>query len=146
MDFYKWQLYWRISTSSTLARQNFFVLGLPPPTTPVYKNFSALVPQSQGGQDRQGYINVTLLWDALTRQQAFILKSLVDTVLAAGTALYLTCDYNDGTYEPGYFVDISGTPTPLVLEPAGNTQGLVYQNVTLFINNCTVVNNPATGL
>lgn len=146
MDFYKWQLYWRISTTSTLARQNLFLLGIPPPTTPVYKEYAALVQQSQGGQSRQGYINVTLLWDTLTRQQGFKLKALVEVALAAGSLLYATVDYNDGTYGPGHFVDISGVPHPVVLEPAGNSQGLIYSNVTLFVNNCTIVNNPATGL
>lgn len=146
MDFYNWSLYWRLSTNSTLAHKNFFLLGLPPPTTPVYRDESALVPQSQGGQSRQGYINITLLWDVLTRQQGVKLKSLVDIVLTAGTELYATVDYNDGTYEAGHFIDIRGIPHPVVLEPAQSTQGLIYQNVTLFINNITVVANPASNL
>lgn len=146
LDLYYWNLYWRISATSTLAGQNFFALGLPPPQTPVYKTYTTLVPQSQGGQSRQGYINVTLLWDVLTREQGFLLKKIVETVLAAGTPLYLTVDYNDGSYEAGHFVDVSGTPHPVILEPEQGTQGLIYPNVTLFVTDLTVVNNPASGL
>lgn len=145
LDLPKWALYWRISATSTLLHQNFFALGLPIPQTPIFKTYSALVPQSQGGQARQGYENVSILWSELTREQGFKLKALVETVLTASTPLYMTVDFNDGTYLPGSFVDVSGTPYPVILEAAAWSQGLVYQNVTLFLNNVTVVNNPATG-
>lgn len=138
-DLPKWALYWRISTNSTLGRRNFFAVGLPIPNTPIYKGFSTLVPQSQGGQARQGYINVTVMWNELTREQGFTLKRLVETVLAAGTPLYMSVDFNDGTYPPGSFYDVSGTPYPVVLEAVQNSQGLIYQNVELKLNNVTVI-------
>lgn len=138
-DLPKWSLYWRISTSSTLTRRNFFAVGLPVPQTPIFKTYSALVPQSQGGQVRQGYTNISILWAELTRLQAFILKGIVDTVLTAGTPLYMSVDFNDGTYLEGSFYDISGTPIPVVLEAAQSSQGLIYQNVTLTVNNVTVI-------
>lgn len=146
MDFNKWNLYWRISTTSTLAHKNFFLLGLPPPQTPNFQQFTALLPQSQGGQSRQGYINATILWSELDRYQAFILKDIVDTVLTAGTELYMTVDYSDGTYLPGRFADVRGTPTPLTLIPAGNSQEVVYQNVELKLNNITVITTNPSGL
>ena len=146
LDFNRWNLFWRISATSTLARKNFFLLGLPPPQTPVFETYSQLVPQSQGGQSRQGYINATLLFESLDRYQAFVLNQIVETVLTAGTPLYLTVDFSDGSTLPGSFIDISGTPWPIVLTPASNSQGVVYQNVELKVNNCTIVNNPATGL
>lgn len=142
----KWVTYWRISTNSTLAHKNFFLLGLPIPQTPAFETYSTLVPQSQGGQTRQGYINVKILWSELTKYQAWKLNQLVETVLAAGTPLYMTVEYNDGTYLEGWFVDVSGTPYPLVLTPVQNSQGIIYQNVEMTLNNVTVVNNPATGL
>lgn len=146
LDLNRWNLYWRISATSTLAGQNFFLLGLPIPQTPNFQQFSALMPQSQGGQSRQGYTNVTLLWSELDRFQAFTLKQIVDTVLAAGTPLYMTVDYSDGTYLPGRFADVSGTPIPLTLIPAGNSQEFVYQNVELRLNNVTVITTNPSGL
>lgn len=146
LTFNKWNLYWRISTTSTLTGQNFFALGLPVPQTPNFQQFSVLVPQSQGGQTRQGYNNLSLLWSELDRYQAFVLKGIVNTVLSAGTPLYLTVDFSDGSALPGSFIDISGTPIPLTLIPGGDTQELVYPNVELKVNNCTIVNNPATGM
>ena len=146
LDFNRWNLYWRISTTSTLARKNFFLLGLPPPQTPVFETYSQLVPQSQGGQSRQGYINATLLFESLDRYQAFVLNQIVETVLTAGTELYMTIDYADGTYLPGTFADVRGTPWPLVLQPIANSQGVMYSNVELKLNNITVVAVPATGL
>lgn len=142
----KWNLFWRISTTSTLTGQNFFLLGLPIPQTPNLQQFSALVPQSQGGQSRQGYVNLTLLWSELDRFQAVTLKSLVDTVLTAGTPLYLTVDFSDGTYGPGRFADVSGTPIPLTLIPTGNSQQFMYSNVELKLNNVTVITVNPTGL
>lgn len=144
--FNEWNLYWRISATSTLTRKNFFLLGLPVPQTPNFQQYSALTPQSQGGQSRQGYINLTLLWSELDRFQAVTLKNIVDTVLAAGTPLYMTVDFSDGTYGPGRFADVSGTPIPLTLTPAGNSQEFVYPNVELKVNNVTVITTNPTGL
>lgn len=146
MTLNRWNLFWRISTTSTLTGQNFFLLGLPIPQTPNFQQFSTLVPQSQGGQLRQGYINFTLLWSELDRLQAFTLKEIVDTVLTTGTPLYMTVDFSDGTYLPGRFADISGTPSPLTLAPIGNSQGMVYQNVELKVNNITVITTNPAGL
>lgn len=146
LDFNRWNLFWRISTTSTLTRRNFFLLGLPPPQTPVFETYSQLFPQSQGGQSRQGYTNATLLFEALDRYQAFVLNQIVETVLTAGTELYMTIDYTDGTYLPGTFADVRGTPAPLVLTPAANTQGIVYQNVELRLTNISIISVPATGL
>lgn len=139
MDNSKWLLYWRISTTSTLTRRNFFAVGLPIPQTPIYKNYSTLLPQGQGGQTRQGYKNVSILWAEMTRLQGFILKGLIETVLTAGTPLYMSVDFNDGTYLENAFYDVSGTPAPVVLEPTANSRGVIYQNVTLTLNNVTVI-------
>lgn len=146
LDNSKWILYWRISTTSTLARRNFFAIGLPPPQTPVFETYSELIPQSQGGQSRQGYINATILWDVLTRPQAFLLNTMVEAVLAAGTELYMTLDYSTGDYEANTFADVRGTVWPLVLQPIASSQGIIYQNVELKLNNITAITVPATGL
>lgn len=139
MDNSRWSLFWRISTTSTLTRRNFFAVGLPIPQTPIFKTYSTLLPQGQGGQTRQGYENLSILWAEMTRLQGFTLKRLVETVLTAGTPLYMSIDFNDGTYLENSFYDVSGTPAPVILEAAANSRGVIYQNVTLTLNNVTVI-------
>lgn len=143
----KWITLWRIATSSAgLARGAFFARGLPPPNTPIYKDYSEIVPQSQGGQARQGYNRVDILWNELTAYQGFVLRSLVDAAIAAGGTIYATIDKADGSDLNNAFIDISGQVWPLVLEPVSQSQGLVFQNVTLTINNITVTADPSTAI
>lgn len=142
----RWITLWRIASSSAgLARGAFFALGLPPPNTPIYKTYSEILPQSQGGQTQQGYINVVILWSELDFLQARTLRRIVDAAVAAGT-IYLTVDKADGSGLANAFIDISGVPIPLTLEPAPLSQGRVFQNVELRVNNCTVTADPSTAI
>lgn len=145
MDNPNWVKYWRISATSTLTNQNFFALGLPPVNTPNYVDYSEKLPQSQGGQTRQGYKNITLLWDLMTFEQFRILNSIVEAAIAAGT-IYATIDRADGTKLVNDFIDISGKPFPLDHTIIANARGVVHQNVTLTINNITIVADPSTIL
>lgn len=145
MDNPKWLLYWRLSATSTLTRKHFFALGLPPVNTPDYKPFSQLVPQSQGGQARQGYINIKMLWDSLDFFQLRTLNRIVEAAITAGT-IYATVDKADATGFINSFVDISGVPSPLEFQPIANARGVVYQNVILTINNVTVTSDPSALL
>lgn len=142
----RWITLWRIaSTSGGLARGAFFALGLPPPQTPIYKTYSEVVPQSQGGQVQQGYINMTILWSELDFLQARTLRRIVDAAIATGT-IYLTVDKADGSGLANAFIDLSGTPIPLTLEAAPLSQGRVFQNVQLVVNNCIVTSDPSTAI
>lgn len=143
MDNGKWVLYWRISATATLTNQNFFALGLPPPNTPPYQNYSEKLPQSQGGQARQGYKYVTLLWDSLDYLQFRTLTRIVEAAITAGT-IYATIDRADGTKLVNDFIDISGKPFPLEHTIIANARGVVHQNVTLVINNITITADPST--
>lgn len=140
----KWLVYWRIANSlAGLTRGNLYARGLPPPQTPVYKTYAALIPQSQGGQTRQGYINATLLWDRLDFLQAKTLNGIVEAGITAGS-LWLTVDKGNGTGLANAFIDISGIPHPLVLEPTSQSQGQIFENVQLFVTNITVLADPST--
>lgn len=143
MDNPRWPLLWRLSDTSTLTRQNLFVLGLPPVNLGDYKTYSELVPQSQGGQVRQGYRYVTLLWNELTASQFRTLTRIVELAIVAGT-IYGTVDKADGTGLINSFIDIAGIPTPLTWQPVADARGVVYQNVELRINNVTVTADPST--
>lgn len=142
MDNPKWLLYWRLSANSTLARKHFFALGLPPVNTPDYKSYSERLPQGQGGQTRQGYKNVALLWDSLDHIQMRTLTRIVEAAILAGS-IYATIDKADGTGLANSFIDCHGQPFPLEYTPISNARGVVYQNVTLRINNITVDADPS---
>lgn len=141
----KWLTYWRISsTSAGLARGNFFARGLPPPQTPIFKDYSELVPQSQGGLAKQGYSRADILWSELDYEQGRTLRRIVDAAIAAGGTIYASVDRADGSKLANDFIDISGIVHPLILEPASRSQGLVYQNVTLTINAVQIDADPST--
>lgn len=141
----RWLLYWRISSTSTLTNQNFFALGLPPPNTPDYKDFAQKLPRSQGGLSRQGYKNITLLWDAMTFEQFKTLTRIVDAAITAGS-IYATIDKADGTGLANSFIDVHGVAQPIDHTPVSNGRGVVYQNVTLTITAIVVDNDPSTVL
>ena len=145
MDNGKWLLYWRLSATSTLTRKNLFTLGLPPVNLGDYKTYSVLVPQSQGGQTRQGYINAKLLWDEMDFLQLKTLTGIVEAAITAG-AIYATLPKDDGTGLINAFINVHGIPIPLEYQPVSNGRGVVYQNVVLAINAIVVDADPATGI
>lgn len=145
MDNPRWLLFWRIATTENgLARNHFFTLGLPPPDTVNFKSFTELLPQSQGDQTQQGYINCTLLWDVLTAQQGQTLKRIVDAARTAGTC-WATVDRSTGS-GLNDFIDVSGKVLPLILAPPSKSRGVVYENVVLTLNALTIENDPSTVL
>lgn len=145
MDNPLWLKYWRISATSTLTNQNFFALGLPPVNTPEYKDYSQKLPRSQGGLVRQGYKNITLLWDELDFLQFKTLTDIVEAAITAG-ALYATIDKADGTGLANSFIDVHGVAQPLDHTVVSNGRGVVYSNVTLVLTNITVDADPSTVL
>lgn len=142
MDNPRWLLYWRLSANSTLARKHFFALGLPPVNTPDYKSYSELLPQGQGGQTRQGYKNVALLWNEMDFVQFRTLTRIVEAAILAGS-IYATIDKGDGTGLVNSFIDCHGVPFPLEYTTLSDARGVVYQNVTLRINAIVVDSDPS---
>lgn len=146
MDNPKWLLYWRIaSTSGGLNHGHFFALGLPPPNTTNYRSYTERVPQSQGGIARQGYINISILWDVLDFEQLKTLNRVVEASITGGI-IYASIARDDGSKLLNDFVDCTGVAQPLDYQPVSNGRGTVYQSVTLVITNITITSNPSTGL
>lgn len=119
---------------------------LPAPALPVYADHSVKVALANGGQAIRGFRSFSLTWDRLTDHQANVLRALVEAALdTANEVIFATIDFGwDGTQAPGYFVDVSGEPHIMDNTPAGNTWGRARDGVTLFVNNLTDVNNPAS--
>lgn len=142
----KWLFYWRIATTSGgLTTGHFFARKLPPPSLPVYLDYSVKAPQSQGGLTRQGYSNVRILWNEMDGLQLKALKTLVEAGITAGS-LYLTVDRADGSGIANDFIDVHGLPQPLEYQPVQDARGMVFSNVVLLVNNLTIDNDPSTVL
>jgi hypothetical protein len=137
-------LYFRLATSEAgLTKGYLFTQGLPPPQ-PDFNDYSVKVSQSDGGEARHGYQNVTLLWEALTRSQGARLRQLVED--SNGT-IYATFPRADGKSAGWDYIDVSGVPLIPDMAPSAVPQargGWVYQNVQLVIRNITIVNDPAS--
>lgn len=141
----KWILYWRLATTSGgLARGNFFARKLPPPNTVQYKAYSELLPQGQGGQTRQGYTILELLWDFLDYVQLRALTEIIEASIAAGGTIYVTFDRNDGTKLLNDFVDGNGQVFPLEFQAVSNGRGVGVMNVKLTVNNITITADPSS--
>lgn len=140
----RWGLYWRISsTSAGLATGHLFARHIPPPTTSRYRTFTIKNPQSKGGVTRQGYTNITLLWNELDGLQFKALNDIVEAALTAGSC-YLTCDKANGTGIVDAFVDVHGAAQPLNFEEVPRVEGRVFQAVELIVNDLTVDSDPST--
>lgn len=141
MDNSQWLKYWRISTTLAGLSSGFFIgLKLPPPDLPDFKPYSQLVPQSQGGLAEQGYISETVFWDFMDYSQLTTLTRIVEA--ATNSTLWMTIDRAHG-YGLNHFIDVSGIIQPLTFEPVSKGRGVIYANVSLTLNNITIINDPA---
>lgn len=141
-------VYYRMSTSDTgLATGYFFLREIPPPSEVVYKAYARVYDTSRGGAIQQGYYNVEILWQTLRPKQAYAIKQLVDAALAtANKYLYLTIDRQDGTSPGRDWIDVYGYPREMEIVQKGpivGSSGVAHENVRLFVNNLTVLNDPA---
>lgn len=143
-------LYYRIGlTLAGLEKgANFFVLGLPPPNLSTFQPDSVRQPGGQGGERRQGFIQVSLLWLELTLDQGFIIYDLITQAEATGGqgngTLYMTVPRLDGSAGGVSWVDVSGVGVMPQFAVLQDTRGLLYENVVLRLNNVTVEASPST--
>lgn len=142
-------LYRIASTLAGLETGYFLALGLPMPDLPLFADFSTRRPQSTGGQARHGYDRASLFWNYLDSQQAYIIRALIDileTANGVGNAtVYLTLPRTDGT-KPGIgWIDVSGLAIMPEWTPVQRGHGVLYENVTLNLNDCTVEADPSTA-
>jgi hypothetical protein len=138
-------LLWRIATSEAgLQRGAFFIVGIPPPTMAPYSAFSKIVPRADGGDAAHGYERVPYFWNSMSLTAYSRLKRIVDSVRPG--LIYVTLEINDGSSPSGVFVDVSGHPGYLQQSsesPANRNGVAAVSNVSLIINNATILNNPS---
>jgi len=133
---------WRIAlTQAGLLKGYFRDLGIPRPTEYTYLDYSEVVPQSQGGVAKAGYINVTLVWERLNRFQIYLLESY--RANATDGLIYLTLEKANAE-SPGFdFIDASGQIGILQFANMPGSRGNVKTGTQL-VNNITVLVDPAT--
>lgn len=135
-------LSYRISSEpADLSRNFLFLLRVPPPTVVQYKDHSVRSPKGDGGESRHGYKSVELTWDRLDLNQFRRLKSKIDYT----ADVYLTFPMLNGEREGMGWVDGYGKPSlsdPVPLSPLTGKVA-VYANITLRVNNVTIINDPA---
>lgn len=143
---------YRIATTEVgLERGWFRYLKIPPPTTVDYKAFSEKKARTTGGQVLHGYKNLTILWTNIGVAAARRITRYVDYALStSGTGLlYVTFDM----FPNRDWVDVSGIPHPMdpqVLQGPfqiyGNAGLGGYSNLTLYLNNITIINDPSSAV
>lgn len=140
----------RLATTEAGLPNGFAVysLGLPEPSLPLYADHSSKAVLASGGQALRGFQSTSILFSRLTFAQARTLRKLVEDSLSSTDGLmYLTIDKGwNGSGLLGSWIDVKGVPHMPDLAPVGNTQAMIYDNVTLFVNNLTTVNDPASGI
>lgn len=129
---------------------HFVARGLPPADLATFQEYTSRRPQSTGGQARQGYANMSVLWDSLTALQAYTLRKLIDDAETTGGSgngtLWLTVPQSDASSPGQGWVDVSGIAIMPDWEPVQDSHGTLYENVVLRLNNVTVENDPSTVL
>ena len=133
---------WRISLTSSLTKGYFRNIGIPRPTEYTYKTYSQVLPVSQGGSSQQGYINMVLVWDRLSRQQLMLLETFRSG--AGASLLYFTVDRSNGSAGGFDWVDISAYPGSLEYSDEARSRGNIKTGVQWKLNNITVLNVQAS--
>ena len=141
------KLGWRIATTEAgLASGYFFAMGLEVPTNAPYHDYSTRVGQSTGGQARHGYKNVRCYWERLDRREARMLREAVQAGLDLTGTIFLTIDRANGSGDTFDWIDVSGKPHMPDFDPSrfGGATNIMHENVELFVNNLTIINDPAS--
>lgn len=123
---------------------NFFILQLPRPDLVTYADHAARFPAGRGGESRQGFESVSLLWNRLSASQAATLRRIITAAEVTGGpgngTLYLTLPKANAS---SGWIDVSGIALmPEWVPEGGEAQG--YGNVLLRLNAVTVENDPST--
>lgn len=140
---------WRIATAlvDLPVGSAFFVRKIPPPTTAIYADHGEKVAHSEGGESRHGYRNIRIFWDVIDRNQASALRAVLDdAVTNFGSIVFLTLDRSNGEAGGEDWIDVSGRLHMPDFNPFANVRNRGYQGVELFVNNITIINDPATNL
>lgn len=141
------QLFRIALTEAALTRGFLFSLPSPMPTAE-YRSFTEVIPQSVGGNTRQGYKSVTLQWQQVTPTQMQPITDMVETAQGNNAQIYVTFPRGDSSNSGLDWVDASGYPQypEIVVSEQQGLSGLVLVSYVLKINNLTIINEPSTAV
>jgi hypothetical protein len=138
---------WRMSwTEAGLENGSFYLWKTPPPSVANYVDHSDQRVTSDGRMTFHGSKILTMVWDVLSGEQMGQLRYIIDRT--TDNVLYLTIDRGSGQAFGRDWIDIRG----IVHDPVVTQQGPIdskigqpsYQNVQLFVNRITVLNDPSS--
>lgn len=146
-NIYNWNYRLSISEAS-IPYGALLAQGIPPPTTPLYSEFSQSVNTADGAQANHGNISVTWQWDELDFQQYRRLRTIIDYCRSTSGDgyIYFTADKGVSGTGRGSWIDAKGRPLVPVFQTAPNTDGLLANDFVLRINNVEIINDPANNL
>lgn len=138
----------RIATTESDLAKGWLLYAhkLPRPDLPIYSDHSTKVAVTDGGQALRGFPSASMTWDRLTWEQARTLRKLIeDSLDSADGLIYATIDRSwnrAGSLED--WIDIKGRAHIPDMPPVSGTDGRLNDNVTLFIGNVEIINDPAS--
>lgn len=132
---------WRIGLTEGLLRY-FFVLYLPVPTEFEFTRSAERIPYSQGKVSLAGYKSFSMTWDIVPSMTFnFFDRLITEATNDYSSLVFATVDR--GTRD---WIDVKGYVEPMLYErrttPRG-IRGVGINNLTLTVNNLTVINDPA---
>lgn len=134
-----------------LGRFKLPTLEIPVPDVVDYTPYANVITVADGGQRRYGYSQLRLTWETMNGRAYDKMSAFIIVAQASPNVMYATVDlYDSGrASSSAWYVDISGYPhfmpqaAPLAGSVAGRRGQKVFTNVTLFLNNITIINDPS---
>ncbi len=140
----------RLSVTQAGLTNGFIIYSwrVPEPDLPLYNDHTQKIDQPDGAQVRRGYKNASLTWNGLGRAQARTLMDIVIQAQAQSSGLiYATINRAWGGYGGGNdWIDISAFPRLPEHNPIERTSAKQIDTFTVFLNNITIINDPASGV
>ncbi len=126
--------------TSNLTKVPLFVRNISPPDVSDYQPFSVIKEVDEGSAIRHGFQSATLTWVNPDSRTIYNIKQLVDDALNNDRLLYLTIPQNDGSVIAKTFNEYVGVVHPIDATEQGAMfgRGVVYNSLTLFVNNLVI--------
>lgn len=128
------------SSQANLPLGYLQALKIPPPDLMIYEDHAARTDKADGGQHLRGQSSFRLTWGELTQHQVKKLREIAEY-----DDVYATINKAWNASSGGYgWIDVYGKGIIPRATPKANTNGEIFENVTLEVRNLTINNDPAS--
>jgi len=128
------------SSQANLALGYLQAWDIPSPDLMIYNDHAARTDKADGGQHLRGQKSFRLTWGELSQHQVKTLRAIAEyaTVYATINKAWIA---DGGSYG---WIDVYGQGIIPRATPKANSNGEIFENVTLEVRNLTVNNDPAS--